>query len=463
MKEQKTMKEQEIPMPNVKEVEEAVLSSCLTDPAAIRRVGSELTPAMFYHDRNRFIYEAILTLYKADEPVDLLTVVEALKRTGRLEEAGGPYAVTYISGRMTTTAYLSTHIALVKDYYLRRTLIEGLRKSLSQAIDMQTDFMDTTMELQKLVDRILDNAPTQNELKDMNEVMRQTIDAMKHRIEHNRQGITGIPTGLNELDELNGGWQGGECTVLAARTGVGKTALALHFALTAAKSGHHTVIFSLEMQADRLGGRMLLSRSNLPANRFRKGTLDETQQEEACRTAETLRQYPITIQDDGSQTMESICLTAKYLWSKQQCDMVLIDYLQFCRPEHTGRTREQEVAEASRQAKTLAKQLNIPVILLSQLNRDADSRPNATPHLSDLRESGAIEQDADMVILLYRPAMLHILTDKESGYPTEGLGIGLVAKNRNGQTGRFYFGHNPEMTKIGDYIPPAGWIRKNAR
>lgn len=450
-------------MPSVKEVEEAVLSSCLTDSLAIRQASSELTPEMFYHDRNRFIYEAILALYEADEPVDLLTVVEALKRSGRLEEAGGPYTVTYISGQMKSTAYLSTHIALVKDYYLRRTLIEGLRKLLSQAIDLQTDFIDTAMELQKLVDRILDNAPTQNELKDMDEVMRLTLSSMNHRIEHNRHGLTGIPTGLSELDELNGGWQGGECTVLAARTGVGKTALALHFALTAARSGHHVVIFSLEMQADRLGDRMLLSRSSLPANRFRKGTLDEAEQNEALQTAGMLRQYPITIQDDGSQTMESICLTAKYLWSKQRCGMVLIDYLQFCRPEHTGRTREQEVAEASRRAKTLAKQLNIPVILLSQLNRDADNRPNATPHLNDLRESGAIEQDADMVILLYRPAMLHIPTDKESGYPTEGLGVGIVAKNRNGQTGRFYFGHNSEMTKIGDYIPPIGWIRKNTR
>lgn len=457
------MKDLEIQMPSVKELEEVVLGACLIEREAISQVAPLLTPEMFYQEVNRTLYTAILELYKNDGMIDILTVTEALKRMGKLDEIGGPYTVTSLSGKVASTAHLSTHIALVREYYLRRTLIEGLRQQLTNAIDLQVDFMDTIVETQALIDRLLNDNPAQDGLKDMEEVMNLTMSDMERRIRLNQQGITGISTGLKELDEMNGGWQGGESTVLAARTGVGKTALALHFALTAAQNGHKAVIFSLEMQANRLGDRMLLSRSDLPAWNFKKGLLDNSQVAAAQHTAGELTQYPITVQDDGNLTMDNICMTAKYLYSKQQCDIVFIDYLQFCRPEHAGRTREQEVAEASRKAKALAKQLNIPVVLLSQLNRDADSRPSQVPRLSDLRESGSIEQDADLVILLYRPSTLSIPTDKETGFPTEGLGVGIVAKNRNGQTGKFYFGHNPEMTKIGDYMPPAGWIRKNAR
>lgn len=457
------MKEQEIQMPNVKELEEVVLGACLIERDAISQVAPLLTPEMFYIENHRTLFSAILKLYKNDGVIDILTVTEALKRAGKLEEVGGPHTVAALSGKVASTAHLHTHLAIVREYYLRRLLISGLHKLLGMAMDLQVDFMDTVGETQLLVDRLMEDCPAQNELKDMGEVMKLTISDMERRIALSQQGVTGIPTGLSELDEMNGGWQGGESTVLAARTGIGKTALALHFALTAARNGHKAVIFSLEMPAKHLGSRMLLSQSNIPAKKFKKGLIDEQQEAMARHAAEVLADYPITVQDDGNQTMESICMTAKYLHSKHRCDIVFIDYLQFCRPERTGRTREQEVAEASRKAKALAKQLDIPVVLLSQLNRDADSRPAQIPRLSDLRESGAIEQDADMVILLYRPALLKISVDKESGYPTEGLGIGIVAKNRNGETGKVYFGHNPEMTKIGDYIPPEGWFKKNAK
>lgn len=457
------MKEQEIQMPSVKELEEVVIGACLIEREAISQVASMLTPEMFYQDTNRLLYEAILELYKNDGVIDILTVTETLRRMGKLEQVGGPYQVALLSGKVASTAHLGTHTALVKEYYLRRVLIKGLHQQLCHAIDLQVDFMDTIMETQSMIDSLMNDNPAQNGLKTMEEVMKLTLTDMERRIQFNKQGVTSIPTGLDGLDNMNGGWQGGESTVLAARTSMGKTALALHFALTAAQNGHKAVIFSLEMHACKLGDRMLLSHSNLPSEEFKKGILSELQVTEARQAAGELGQYSITVQDDSNQTMESICMTAKYLWSKGQCDIVLVDYLQFCRPDHAGRTREQEVAEASRQAKSLAKQLNIPVVLLSQLNREADNRPDQVPRLSDLRESGSIEQDADMVILLYRPAVLGIPTDKSSGYPTEGLGVGIVAKNRNGQTGKFYFGHNREMSKIGDYIPPAGWIQKNSK
>lgn len=458
-----SMKGTDFQMPSVKELEEVVIGACLIEQNAISKVASTLTPEMFYHEKNRILYTAILDLYKNDEVIDILTVTEAVKRMGQLEAIGGPYHIVSLSGKVASSAHLPTHVMLVYEYHQRRLLIEGLHEQLRQSLDLQTDFMDVVIGTQKLLDRLQENTPTQDGLKEMDEVMALTLNEMERRISLNKKGITGIPTGLNGLDEMNGGWQGGETTVLAARTGMGKTALALHFAKTAAMNGHKVVIFSLEMLASQLGNRLLLSQCDVSALRFRQGTLSEEEAALARHAAEELKKYPITVQDDGSLTMDSICMTVKYLWSKQKCDFVLIDYLQFCRPDQPGRTREQEVADASRKAKALAKQLNIPVVLLSQLNRDADNRPLQVPHLSDLRESGAIEQDADMVILFHRPAKMGIPTDKETGYPTEGLGIGHVAKNRNGQTGKFYLGHNPEMTKIKDYEPPFGWIRKEPR
>ena len=191
------MKEQEIQMPSVKELEEVVIGACLIEREAISQVASMLTPEMFYQDANRILYEAILELYKNDGVIDILTVTETLRRMGKLEQVGGPYQVALLSGKVASTAHLGTHTALVKEYYLRRVLIKGLHQQLCHAIDLQVDFMDTIMETQSMIDSLMNDNPAQNGLKTMEEVMKLTLTDMERRIQFNKQGVTGIPTGLD--------------------------------------------------------------------------------------------------------------------------------------------------------------------------------------------------------------------------------------------------------------------------
>ena len=256
-----------------------------------------------------------------------------------------------------------------------------------------------------------------------------------------------------------------EVIVLAARPGVGKTGMALHLARNAAMAGYAVAVYSLEMQGERLADRWLTAASEISARRWRSGTVSTQELAEAHATAADLARLPIHVDDSTSVNMEHIRCSARLLQSRNECNMIIIDYLQLCdmTTGQNNRNREQEVAQATRKAKLLAKELNVPVVLLSQLNRVSEGRPAGRPELSQLRESGAIEQDADVVLLLYRPALARIPTDRESGYPTEGLGIIIVAKQRNGETGNAYFGHNPEMTKITDYVPPLEFLLKHAK
>ena len=223
---------------------------------------------------------------------------------------------------------------------------------------------------------------------------------------------------------------------------------------------------SLEMQGERLGDRWLCAQAaSLDAGHLKSGQLSADEQQQALEAARQLSCLPVYVDDNPKASMDHIRSSALLQKSKGHCDLLIIDYLQLCdmKSEQKNRNREQEVAEASRKAKLIAKELDIPVILLCQLNRECEMRADKRPALSDLRESGAIEQDSDLVVLLYRPALAHLATDKQSGYPTEGLGIAIIAKHRNGETGNVYFGHNRSMTKIGDYVPPTEWIRRNAK
>ena len=230
-------------------------------------------------------------------------------------------------------------------------------------------------------------------------------------------------------------------------------------------AGHAVAVYSLEMQGEQLADRWLMAGSEINARRWRTGTPEEQEMAEARQVAASLARLPIHVDDSTVVNMEHIRSSARLLRSQNKCDMLIVDYLQLCDMStgQNNRNREQEVAQAARKAKLLAKELDIPVILLSQLNRLAEGHIDRRPELSQLRESGAIEQDADIVVLLYRPALARITTDKESGYPTEGLGVAIVAKQRNGETGNAYFRHNPEMTKITDYVPPLEYLMKHAK
>lgn len=440
------------------ELEEAVVGTLLVEQTALVEVENRLRPEMFFSDGVREIYAAVLSRRQRGEGVDLLTITEELRQRGTLEQTGGPSYLAELSGRVASAAHLDDHVELIRRHYLRRELILGLHAMLARATDPAEDFYDTLNRVQELVSRIQQDCPWQTHLKEMPLVMEETCREAALRAERSKAGVTGIPTGLAELDRITGGWQPGNEIVLAAKTGHGKSALGLLFAKHAALDGRHVLVCSLEMTAAELGNRWMLSECGIDPYRWKAGTSTAQEQAEAERTARRLEQLPICVHDGCNSGMDDICAAAKSLHAKGECDLVIVDYLQLCGVRQTGRTREQEVAENSRKAKMLARELSCPVIVLSQLNREVDNRPDQLPRLSDLRESGAIEQDADLVILLYRPEKAGIPTDQETGYPTEGLGIGILAKHRNGECGKIYFGHDPSMTRIGDYRPPMEWI-----
>ena len=327
------------------------------------------------------------------------------------------------------------------------------------------DISDTLVDAHNLLDRLEGEFGHNDNMRDMDTLMTDTMKEAEGRVAKSMNGVTGIPTGLTDLDRMTSGWQDSDLIVLAARPSVGKTALALHLARSAAMSGRAVAVYSLEMQGERLADRWLMAASDINARHWRSGVPSEQEMAEARVAAAELSRLQIHVDDSTVVSMDHVRSSARLLQSRGACDMIIIDYLQLCDMStgQNNRNREQEVAQAARKAKMLAKELNVPVVLLSQLNRLAEGHIDRRPELSQLRESGAIEQDADVVMLLYRPEQARITTDKESGYPTEGLGVIIVAKQRNGETGNAYFHYNPEMTKIGDYVPPLEYLLKHAK
>lgn len=451
--------------PHAPELEEAVIGACLIEQEALPLIADKLRPEMFYDDHHQLIFAALMAMYHAGKKIDILTVKEELARRGNLDAIGGPYAIVQLSSKVASSAHIEYHAQIIHQKYLAREMVVGFNKLLTCTMDETIDIDDTLIDAHNLLDRLEGESGHNAHIRDMETLMADTMEEAERRIAKSVNGVTGIPTGLTELDKKTGGLQDNDLIIIAARPSVGKTAFALHLARHAALAGNAVAVYSLEMQGERLGDRWLMAACNINPYRWRNGIPNPQEVAEARTTASGLAQLPIYVDDSSSVSMDHIRSSARLLKSRKQCDMIIIDYLQLCdmSTKQVNRNREQEVAQATRKAKLLAKELHIPVVLLSQLNRESENRPGGRPELAHLRESGAIEQDADIVILLYRPAMLHIPTDRESGYPTEGLGVAIVAKQRNGETGNVYFGHNQSITKFYDYVPPMEYLNKYAK
>ncbi len=456
----------EILNPHDDDLESVILGACLTETTAMVLVGDKLSPEMFYETKFGEIYSALLSMYHSGKAIDLVTVRAELASRGKLEAVGGAYELVRLAGRVASSAHLEYHALILRQMYIRREMIAGLHTLLASAADESVDLSDALADLHRLAGHLESGAVSNNCLRDMERLMQDTLEQMDKRVENNRNGITGIPTGLRELDRLTAGWQQGDLNIIAARPSVGKTAFALHLALAAGRAGKHVLVNSLEMQGERLGDRWLCAQAaNVDAGHLKTGLLDAGERQQALEAARLLSALPVYVDDNPKMSMDHIRSSALLQKSKGRCDLLIIDYLQLCEMKsgQKNRNREQEVAEASRKAKLIAKELDIPVILLCQLNRECEMRADKRPALSDLRESGAIEQDADVVMLLYRPALYGLTSERRSKFPSEGLGMVILAKHRNGETGDVYFGHNPAMTKIGDYMPPTEWMMRNAK
>jgi replicative DNA helicase len=437
-----------------KDTEQLVIAALLMEQTAFLRVNEFLRADMFFTAEHREIYACIENMFQKGVPVDLITIGNALKNNPVLEQAGGILCLAKLAGQLVSTAHLEEHAALVFDAFISRRVMIYASQLVQMAKLGELTGEDLLLEAYKKLEAIEHDIPAFNAMQDASSVIDRSKQAGMERIEKYRQGVTctGISTGLPNLDQLLGGWQNGELSILAARPSIGKTALALHFAQAAINSHKHTLIYSLEMTAEKLGDRLIVGRSNVSPDHWRFGCCNIYDLEAIDQACEALSNQSFYIDDTSLMSIGRVKSSARRMQMRGLCDLIIIDYLQLAEMKTDNRqyNRQDMVSQASGEAKRMAKELQVPVLLLSQLNRGLETRPGKRPELADLRDSGAIEQDADVVILIHRPEFYGIQEDR-SGKSTIGRGELLVAKNRNGATGCVYFSYNPALTRIGGY------------
>jgi replicative DNA helicase len=417
--------------PQALDVEEAVLGAMLVEPATIDESMEELSAACFYDPQHRMIFEAMSELVNEHVSIDLVTVSEKLRSKGNLEAVGGPVVLAGLSQNIAAAAHIEYYIKILKQKTIQRDLITASYEILKQSFDESTN-----------VDDLIDNAQTkvfaaiQNNVKrdvqDIGSIINSVLDNLQEL--QNTTGLSGVPSGYPSIDRITQGWQKSDLIILAARPSVGKTAFALNIARNAAvESNMPVAVFSLEMSADQLGKRLITTESGLSGEKIKGGVkLEQYEWVQLEDTLKRLAKAPLYIDDTPGIPIMEFRTKAKRLVKQKGVRLIVVDYLQLMQgPVELRGLREQEVAAISRTLKATAKELNIPIIALSQLSRNAVQRTGGTgkPQLSDLRESGSIEQDADMVIFIHRPdfvGMSENPEDREKAYI-------VIAKHRNGE------------------------------
>ncbi len=425
--------------PQAKDLEEAVLGAIMLEKNAFDAVIEILKPECFYVDAHQRIFNAMQSLANKSQPIDILTVAEELRSREELEMVGGPYYVTKLTNTVVSSANIDAHARIILQKFIQRELIRISGEIIGDAYEDSTDVFDLLDDAENKLFQI-----TNNHLrKDYNSIDTVLVNTIK-RIEDLRQrneDVTGVPSGFSGLDRVTYGWQNTDLIILAARPAVGKTAFALNLARNAAM--HPTkptpvALFSLEMSAGQLVQRILSAESEIWLEKIARGKMEEHEMKQLyARGIQRLSQAPLYIDDTPALNIFELRAKCRRLKNKHNIGMIIIDYLQLMSGTGDGRNsnREQEISNISRNLKGLAKELNIPIIALSQLSRAVEQRGakdgSRVPQLSDLRESGAIEQDADMVMFLYRPEY-YDLTQNAEGENIKGLTEVKIAKHRNG-------------------------------
>ena len=417
--------------PQALEVEEAVLGAMLIEPSSVDMALKELSPSCFYDPRHKMIYEAMSELVNEHTSVDIVTVSAKLREKGNLEAIGGPVVLAGLSEKVGAAAHIEYYVKILKQKSIQRDLITA-------SYEILRDSYDDSVKVDQLIDEAqtkVYNAIQNNLKKDVQEVGSIINDAMRE-IEKNQniQGLSGVPSGFPTLDRVTRGWQKSDLIILAARPSVGKTAFALNLARNAAVDHNMPVaVFSLEMSALQLVMRLMTTESGLPADKLKGGSkLDPWDWQQLETRLAALSKAPLYIDDTPSIPLMEFRTKVKRLVKSKDVRLVIVDYLQLMQgPVELRGLREQEVAAISRTLKATAKELNVPIIALSQLSRNAVQRTGGTgkPQLSDLRESGSIEQDADMVIFIHRPDYVG-LGETPDGKETTQI---IIAKHRNGE------------------------------
>ncbi len=433
---------EKVPPQNL-EAETAVLGAMLLDREAIASSIDQLDKAAFYSGANQKIFQAIIKLYDQNEPVDMVTLIEELKKREELESIGGPSYVAELANSIPTAANIEYYTKIVREKHLLRALINTATQIVAESYDPAGEVDDLLDRAEQLIFQITsEDRKRKMQVSGMKEIVKESIETID-RLYQRKENITGIPTGFHDLDVLTAGFQRSDLIVLAGRPAMGKSALAISVL------EHAGVVqkipcayFSLEMSKDQLAQRMLCSLAGVNAHKVRTGFFSQTDWPKLVTAAGKLSDAPIYIDDTPGMTAFELRSKARRLKSRHNIQMIMVDYLQLMSGGKRSENRQQEISEISRSMKALARELDLPILAVSQLSRAVEQRADHRPQLSDLRESGAIEQDADIVMLLLR---------EEYYNPTEenkGVTEVIVAKQRHGPVGTVRLAFLPEFTKF---------------
>ncbi|HEX4691534.1 MAG TPA: replicative DNA helicase [Solirubrobacteraceae bacterium] len=431
------------------EAEQSVLGAVLLSDTALPAliIDERLQPGDFYREAHEKIFKAMLDLHSVGEPVDALTLVEALKRTGELDAVGGRSAIDLLSGAVPAVGNVRQYARIVRENAM-------LRRLLRAAYDIQSKVHSHEAGPRDLVDMaeraILEVAheDSRKDFRNIGDLLLSELDKLE-KLSQAGKAITGTPSGFDDLDNITGGFQPGNLIILAARPSMGKSALMANFAENAALDGNKAVaLFSLEMSEGELAQRFVASQASIKGDDLRKGKVAPSRWPKILQASNRLAQSPLYIDDSSDLSVLDLRAKARRL-AQQHADglgLILIDYLQLMRSHTDVDSRVEAIGQISRGLKTLARELEVPVIALSQLNRGVEQRTDKRPVLSDLRESGAIEQDADLVMFVYRDEYY----DKES--EREGIAEVIISKHRNGGLGIVELTFQKEYPRFMSYV-----------
>ena len=445
--------------PQALELEEAVLGAMLIDKKGVDEVIDLIQPEAFYKAAHQTIFEAIFQLFQDSQPIDLLTVSSELRKKGKLESVGGEFYLVQLSQRVASSAHIEFHARIILQKFIQRSLIKISNEIIESAYKESTDVFDLLDEAEsKLYD------VTQGNIKKSSESAQNLVLEAKKKIEEisKQDGLSGVSTGFEKLDKLTSGWQPSDLIIIAARPGMGKTALTLSMARNIAVTKQIPVaFFSLEMSSIQLITRLISSETGLSSEKLRTGKLADHEWQQLNVKVTDLEKAPLFIDDTPSLSIFDLRAKARRLASQHGIKLIVVDYLQLMTAGTSNKTgnREQEISTISRNLKALAKELDIPVIALSQLSRAVETRGGTKrPMLSDLRESGAIEQDADIVSFIYRPEYYNIDEwDDDERSPSQGQAEFIVAKHRNGGLDNIrlkFIGHLGKFEDLDNFDSP---------
>jgi len=418
--------------PQAVDLEEAVLGALLIDKNALSKIVDILHDAAFYNEKHQHIFKSVVRLFGENQPVDILTVASDLRKEGLMKQAGGEVYLAQLSQKVSSAAHIEYHARIIIQKHIQRELIRISSEIIESAFDETTDVLELLDSSEQKLFEV-----AQGNLKRNYESSEALIRQALERIEHisKQEGLSGVPSGFSDLDRITSGWQPSDLVILAARPGMGKTAFVLSMARNMAiEHDKKVAIFSLEMSSVQLITRIISSETGLNSEKLRKGDLTDYEWKNLTSGVVDLEKAKLFIDDTPALSVFDLRAKVRRLASTQGLDVIIIDYLQLMTVggSKTQGNREQEISTISRSLKSIAKELNVPVIALSQLSRAVETRSTSKrPQLSDLRESGAIEQDADIVSFIYRPQYYQI-EEWEDGSPCENEAEIIIAKHRNG-------------------------------